>query len=448
MSFQFPTSISGVGVNIQLSMGEADRRIMFDNLSVRDIYLEESLLSPATSIIITITDRVHLLKNYFKYRICNGDPVKCKIELKNPFKGEDPLTDDVIPSEDDKIVIEDHVIYRMDSRKLNANYHTEDYNLYLCPETTFKNLKARMSDFYRRKSLNTIVQDALSAAGITNHDVESTQLRRNYITNNQHPFQVISDISEMAYKSSGGDIWTQYLHYMTFEEKKGKHYWKSLDSLINGSVKKRYVYHEKGLNRQRITDDGIIGFEFPCDFDALLEMSSGVLYNEKDRKLHKPSMVSIDPFTSSVFLIDGVSHGDKAKMGLGGTLNAGGWSNLNTIGDVPTEIEKWFHKRNEPLVFLHKENTNLRIIVPFNPKIHVGENIVAMFYTKSTEQEKRPEADFGSGQYLVTHVRHNIKIGEFSTTVYDGLKIGFHPNKLPDSRFRHQAPEKLISGKG
>lgn len=479
----YPPITSGVFDNF--SIGVDDPEPMFNELTVSDIYVYESILSPSVQISITFQDTVHLIKNYFQYKIHKGEMPKMTIDLKNPMFD----VPDSVPvggeyrgqKTDSKLSIAGMVVYRMDNRK-PVNYHDEEFTLHFCHPTTINNLKARMSDFYKMTQVNKIVQDALKATGSVINEVEKADMKRDYMSNNQHPFQVISEIADMAYKEKR----VQFLHYLTTESISGKHYFYPISKLIDASPLTTFIYNEKGANQQLTDINNIMVYEFPCDFDTLLDLSGGIIHNEKDYKNHKPSMVSMNPFDGGMFLVDGKVHGDRRTQGFGGTLNAGAWSNLNNfesnkpygaassalgsaigaasaiasgnplgalsalsgggmslVGDAsrPSQVEKYLHRRTEAITFLHRESIDLKIVVPFRPDMHVGKTINVKFESKRDYGTNKN--DFGSGKYLICHMTHNIKVGSYGTTTMELIKIKDTMRGYKELRPNHQNLRRL-----
>lgn len=425
----YPPITSGVVENFTINSN--DQETLYRELSLVDFYLKESLLSPSVQMSCQFTDPTHIVKNYMSYKFNGTMPPNITCTLVNPILNK-------------SLNVRLHV-YRMDSRS-PINYNTERFTLHSCDLTTFINMKRRMSDYYRDVELSKIVSDALNAAGADSTAIGKSKLSRSYMTNNQHPFQVISDISDMA----TDDVKSPFLHYMTMENKSGrdstgtgggKHYWKSLKELINQKEMHEFSYNEKGVNEQLTDPNNIMLYEFPCDFDTLLDLSSGIAINEEDYKNHRPSMVSLNPFDSGFYLVAGKSH-DKTRGGFGGILNAGAWSNLNTQDDVPTRTERYLHKRSEMLSCLHRENINLKIVVPFNPEVHVGQNIKVKFEIKRDDELR---VDYGSGKYLVAHLTHNIKTGGYGTTTLECIKIDTAAGSPADPRLNHQKINTLLN---
>lgn len=429
-----PPISTGVIENFQVFTQNAG--LLVSELSVTDVYVHESILSPTLQMSINCQDTSHIIKNYFHYKANKeGEMPNVTFTLKN-------LTQDTVVSGprgdktiDAELPINNMRIYRMDNRR-PVSYHIDEFTLHLCSPTTINNLKARMSDFYKMKELSKIVNDAMESAGLKqyNREIEKTDLKRDYISNNQHPYQVISEIADMATKHQRA----QFLHFMTCENVSGKQYFTSIKKLIDQKPIFDFAYSEKGLNQTFLAND-IMTYEFPCEFDTLLDLTSGIIDNKKDYDDHKPSMVSINPFDGGIYLVDGKIFKGRATKGFGGVLNAGAWSNLNNFeapysnANEPSEVEKYLHRRTENLSAFHRENINLKMVVPFNPKMHVGKTITATFFSK-----REGEKNYGSGKYLIAHLTHNVKVGGYSTTTMECIKISDTMFGYKEVRPKHQ----------
>lgn len=410
----YPKITSGIVDLIEVDID--DKVNIFGELSLNDVYVYESLLSPMPTITLKVTDTTHLIKNLYNWKMKGNQPPNVKINLLNPYI-EDTLKRNLL--------IDNMKIYRIDGRK-PINYHTEEFNIHIIHGTAFNNQIARMSDYYKKTELSRIVEDAFQSLGVTSaSEAEKTEIIRNYMSNNQHPFQVISEIADMSMIGNRAP----FLHYMTLENIVGKHYFKSLNSLVvKNKVTGTYKYNEKGFNKQLVDPYNIMSYEFPCDFDTLLDLSGGIVHNYDLYKDHKPSMVSINPFDSEVYLVDGKSHGSRTTQGFGGVLNTGAWSNINMfedskggIADQPSQVEKYLHRRSEILSFLHRERVDLKITIPFTPERHVGDKINVEFFSKRIGNGD--QKDFGSGEYLVVHMTHNIKVGAYGTSTLECIRV-------------------------
>jgi hypothetical protein len=80
-----------------------------------------------------------------------------------------------------------------------------------------------------------------------------------------------------------------------------------------------------------------------------------------------------------------------------------------------TNVEKYLHTRQARMGMLEKDKIALRIVIPWSPWLHVGQQIYFHWnnrYEPSYEQ-------YGSGRYLILHLTHNIQFGGYATTTLD-----------------------------
>jgi hypothetical protein len=81
------------------------------------------------------------------------------------------------------------------------------------------------------------------------------------------------------------------------------------------------------------------------------------------------------------------------------------------------EVEKYLPRRQARMSLLEQDKVALRVTVPWNPSLNAGKVITVELYDKSS-----PGAatyTYGSGNYLIASVVHNIKQGGFATTTMD-----------------------------
>ncbi len=64
---------------------------------------------------------------------------------------------------------------------------------------------------------------------------------------------------------------------------------------------------------------------------------------------------------------------------------------------------------------LESDKIALRITVPWNPELHAGEIIKLTLKNKNDPDQ----LNYGSGEYLIVSMTHNIRRGGFGTTTMD-----------------------------
>ena len=117
---------------------------------------------------------------------------------------------------------------------------------------------------------------------------------------------------------------------------------------------------------------------------------------------------------------------------------------MSLIGTPAREskVEHYIHKRTEPISLLHREMIDLKMIVPFNPTLHVGYLINAFFTSKRAPGSEN--LDFGSGTYLIAHMTHNIKVGDYSTTTLECIRVKDLASNYKEYRPNHQILKEMV----
>lgn len=362
--------------------------------SLVEVYLSETILSPTLQTTIFVHDSVPIYKNYDDYK-----GARIIMELSNPN----------IPSESLKI---DQVVYRIENRKL-INYHTETYQLQACDDTLLNNAKARVSAFYQCASPQQIVSEALNCVSAKAIDFGSMPPSniRNYQPANIHPFQVVSEQADYSI-TSGGD--PSYLHYMTYRNLGTHHFISMRELTLNPSVW-NYKYNDKGFEEQLADPNNIMQYEFPCEFDLLSDIMNGQVYKEISGEGFEPSITAVNPFNSGSSVVSNQVK-NYCCGGIGGVMHASTYTNSGSHEDdgCETNVEQYLHKRPPRMALLQKDKISLKIIVPFNPKLHAGDMIYAEFWSK---RDKR--IDYGTGDYLIVSLSHNVKNGGYGITTLE-----------------------------
>ena len=66
------------------------------------------------------------------------------------------------------------------------------------------------------------------------------------------------------------------------------------------------------------------------------------------------------------------------------------------------------------MALVEQDKIALRLVVPFNPILNVGK-VINFIYTLNDNVKE----NYGSGDYLIVNMTHNIKIGGFGLTILD-----------------------------
>ena len=243
--------------------------------------------------------------------------------------------------------------------------------------------------------------------------MDSAEPARDYIADNIHPFQVVAQQCNVALDN--GD--PSFLHYMTYENG-GTHYFRSLKSLIENNpmpTPEKTFYHSEG-NMDLVNSNRAMAFSFPCDFDLLSDLLNGI--DENGKNINSVSAWNPVSMTASLF-----GAGSTGGCGVGSGNHKTAITNKGTSqqqSGCDIDVEQWLLLRQARMGLLEKDKTALRMTVLWNPNIHVGDTIGLVWTNKYNNQPV-----YGSGNYLVAALTHNIQFGGFATTTMDCIKRQF-----------------------
>jgi hypothetical protein len=376
---------------------------LVQELTLREITLAESLLTPG----LQTSLKFH---NYIHRPIKNLDQFKGKninIEVKR-----DILEKYGLPS----ILKTTQRIYRLDNRKL-INNNNEEYILHACDDTLLNDARNLVSKSWKCTGPTYIVTDVLAnCAGASKIDAsEMATPIRDYIAENIHPFQVVTQQANAAL-AGGSD--PSFLHFMTYDINGGAgiHHFRSLKSLTSQepviSRDTPFTYQETGSITGYGNPLSIISYSFPCDFDLLSDILNGVDLNGQVIN----AVTTTNPLTSQVSLFGNQALG----CGLGGGNYYVSKTNLSSESQQDScrfDVEQYLQKRQARMGLLEQDKVALRLTVPWSPILHAGSVIVIHLIRKEGESTDYPL--YGSGVYLVSSLIHNIKNGGYSTTTMD-----------------------------
>lgn len=378
-------------------------------IAVREITLGESLLTPGLQTSILVESFLHASpdssgevgppKNYddFKNKILE---ISIERELLKDFGMQSLLE-------------VSQRIYRVDQRKL-LNNNNEQFRVHACDDSLLNDARSLVSQSWKCTAPSDIVQQVLQAcAGVQNLDVESCTPMRDYIAENIHPFQVVTQQANAAL-AAGND--PSFVHYMTYENF-GTHHFRSIYSLTKEDppINEPFRFAETGSVSGYGNPFSIMTYNFPCDFDLLSDILNGI---DTDGSFIN-SMVGSNPMAGTHSLF-----GNQAAMcGLGGGNMNLGKTNYGTEKDqdqCASEIEKYLLKRQARMSLLEQDKIALSLTVPWNPMLHAGKMIDVEFPRKGVESGNQEDRLlYGSGRYLIVNLTHTIKSGGFSTTTME-----------------------------
>lgn len=376
---------------------------MVEETSLAEIYMTESLLSPVLATSVVFHDTATLNKNLDDYK-----GAFLEMSLRNPN------IDGSVGDREQEIFSSSTLnvrqpIYRIENRT-PMNYNSESFTLQACDDTLLNNARTRISFFWNCTNPGMIAEQVLACIGAKDTKIEMPSNIRNYQAQNIHPFQIVA---EQADFSVNGQMDPSFLHFMTYRNF-GTHHFQSMQSLAQCPPVWSYYYNEKGLNDMQIGDPhNIMQYSFPCEFDLLSDIMNGLDFNPE----YKTTMIAVNPFTAAFNLIGG-TVGGYGCGGIGGVISGSAFTNKGSSEDdgCETMIEQYLHLRPPRMALLQGDKISLKIVVPFNHKLHAGDMIDVKFYAK-----RDGDVDYGSGNYLIVNMTHNIKPGAamYATTTLE-----------------------------
>lgn len=355
-------------------------------ITVQEITLGESLLTPGLQTSVRVHSSIHEL------------PVKNLDDFKNTrmfISIEKPSLEQFGIPKDMGI---QQTTYRLDSRHL-FNNNTEEFILHACDQTLLDDAATLVSKFWKCTRPSDVVNEVLSScAGAKTLDIESADPARPYIAENIRPFQVVAQQANVAL-AGGND--PSFLHYMTYENF-GTHKFRSLYSLTRQPSVATYKFQETGALTGHAYPYSIITHNFPCDFDLLSDVLNGVGTNGKNLNTlftFNPIMKMFNKFGSDTF-----------GCGIGSGLPKLAMSNEGSAdqqNSCPDYAQLYVHKRQARMGLLEQDKIALRITVPWVPFLNVGKIITLELYNK--KDPNGTTLNYGSGDYLISSLKHNIK---------------------------------------
>jgi hypothetical protein len=389
-----PTSYNQASTSFDVNFDGVSDPI-FEDLSAKEITMTESLLTPGLQTTIKLHSFFHnptkKVLNEFKNSVAN-------IKVYRPILQQFGMMDELNVSAR---------IYRLDNRKM-INHNVEEFTVQGCDDTLLNDARNLVSKSWKCVSPSSVVEEVLrTCAGAKTIDLESSGPARDYIAENIHAFQVVTQQADVAL--AGGDD-PSFIHYMTYRnfskgDPRGTHHFRSLKSLTapNTGVA-RFFFQETGIYAGIGHPESILTYSFPCDFDYLSDILNGL----------RSSLVTINPMLKSMSLLG--SKSSTCGMGEGQYMVA--FTNFNSAqrqDSCNTDVEKHLLLRQARMGLLERDKIALRLTVPWNPVLHAGDVIEAYFINKNTKKYD----NFGTGLYLIHSMTHNIKAGGYGTTTLD-----------------------------
>ena len=366
--------------------------------TVKEVIIGESLLNPSAHVAVTLQSVIYTetAKNWSQF--------KCKeLGLDITDGNDNPRTMKVRQE-----------IYRCDNRhfaSLNTG-QVEELTLHAIDSSILKDAQVIWEKSWKCSTPSAVVKEALQQIGASSSYVDSAGPARPYVAESIHPLQVIQQQANVAL--DGDD--PSFLHYMTINDATGEniHHFRSLARLSKGTAYDIYasdtaITGGKGFNESMFNNYNIaVNFSFPCDFDTLTDILNGIDCDG----------VNLNQ-TRTMNFVRGVTDAVGAigkAVGLANQIFS--TTNLGTAEQqksCDTAVEKYLHKRQARMALLDRDKIALRITVPWSPWLHVGNKI--HFHWNDRYDPSREL--YGSGQYIIAHMTHNIQFGGYAVTNLD-----------------------------
>ena len=363
----------------------------FSDVVVKELMLGESLLTPGLQTAVTLQSFVY-----------SSQP-----KIWGDYKNK-PMTITMNQPDAGYSMEVSQQLYRIDNRELDFTIgQTETLTLLACDQSLLNDAQSLVSKSWKCTMPSDIVNYVLqSCAGAQNAVVDNAGPARDYIAENIHPFQVVAQQANVALYE-GND--PSFLHYMTYEDL-GTHYFRALGKLIKQSPTLVFSASQ-GTSLDFATGGAAISFSFPCDFDYLSDLLNGIDVSGNPMN----TLSTINPFNQAGSLYGGSIGGCGIGKGNHKTAITNSGSAHQQNG-CEMSVEQYLLLRQARMGLLEKDKIALRLTVPWNPNLHVGQMIGFHWGGKSNSDGA---SIYGSGSYLIVALKHNIQLGGYGTTTVD-----------------------------
>lgn len=382
---------------------------LLEELTVTDVALTESLLTPGLQTSVTVQNKIN---NDFNKNL-NGFYNK-DITIVADRKIIETLYGGSVKSR----FVTKQRIFRLSKRE-RVNYNVEQFTLEACDPSLLKDAKTYVSKSWSCETPDTIVKDILTdCIGGANLEIEDNiGPKRDYIAENIHPFQVITQQEEVSLADNQLD--PSLVHFMTYQNNSHDdiptHNFRSLTRMAQQNPTFTFVYSGKKAtadNYAMPTD--IMNFSFPCDFDALsdilngLDINSGTITNK---------MNILNPLIDQHSLINAQQQGSMDEHGCGTApwFSMTNFTTENIQESCNIAVEQYAPLRRGRMALLDQDKVALRMVIPFAPFLNAGRVITVKFINYKIPNEPM----YASGDYLIASMTHNLKMGGMGTTTLD-----------------------------
>jgi hypothetical protein len=368
--------------------------------TVKEVIIGESLLNPSAHVAVTLQSAI------YTETVKDWSQLKCK-----------ELSLDITDANDTNLrtMKVRQEIYRLDNRHFAAmnTGQVEELTVHAIDSSILKDAEIVWDKSWKCSTPTAVVREALQKLGVSTRFVERSGPARPYVAESIHPLQVIQQQANVAL--DGDD--PSFLHFMRINDATGEneHHFTPLSRLAKTSMAYDIYAADSGISGGKAFSDSIfrsynvaVTFSFPCDFDTLTDILNGIDCNG----------VNLNQ-TRTINFSNGVGDAVGALGQAVGIANKFfSMTNLGTSQQqqsCDTGVEKYLHKRKARMALLDRDKIALRLTVPWSPWLHVGNKI--HFHWNDRFDPTREL--YGSGQYIIAHLTHNIQFGGYAVTNLD-----------------------------
>lgn len=399
----------------------ASKLEVIEEVAAIEIILGESLLTPGLQTSVKFHSYLNTVDESLTpqkiFEIFKGTPIEITIKRPILAKFNPPYKDEMKLNQ---------TIYRLggrsssspnstDDRKM-VNRSVEELVLHACDPTLLMDAASLVSKSWKCTTPSQVTRDVLTqCAGARNLKIEESCCARDYIAENIHPFQVVTQQANAALADGGND--PSFVHYMTYENAESGQGTHRFESLFNMAKQPNIMnapleYSEVGTDYNQA--HSIMNYMFPCDFDLLSDILNGVgPFGDNIN-----SLALFNPAIKQFSLLGNQARG----CGIGGAVHKVVKSNIGSAqneNSCPDYAYLFAQKRQARMGLLEKDKIALRIIVPWNPRYHAGKVITVHFINNEALKVGKRKYNYGTGNYLIVSMTHNVKLGGLATTTLD-----------------------------
>jgi hypothetical protein len=333
-------------------------------------------------------------------------------------------------------------VYKISDRMLVGNMTTEGYILYFCSEELVLSEQYKISKSYPSTKISDIITDItqnyLKVPNNKAVNIEKTQGIYDFIVPNFKPFEAINWLSTYAQSATSGVFGADMLF---FENKYGFNF-ASLQTLFSQNVYRTYQYEPKNVDKksQSVQDKfySVISYKFMNTVDTLGAINSGQFANQ---------LITVDPLLQRYITTDfnystyfdqattlnkyPIVNGAQNRFGdtiyetpqavLKMTAGNHGQKDVPYIGNKPGSFahdifaEVYIPNRTAQLTL--SNYNKIKLVIDGDPGAAAGTTINFNLLSMTPRaQDKKPD-DFYSGKYLISAVKHTIKIDSYTTVL-------------------------------